>query len=503
MSEKSVIIIGSGMAGLAAGCYARMNGYKTIILELHDKPGGLCTAWQRDGYTVDGCIHWLVGSKPGSALYRVWEELGAVQGREFFYADAYQQYEATDGRVFTLYADIGRLEQHMLELAPEDRAPITAFCRAARGFVQMEIPVGKPYQLMTLGDKLKFGLMAARYLPYLKWNRLTMNRAMTRFKSPLIRNGILNAWPGSFPAGFLLTTMAYLHKRAAGYPQGGSLEFSRAIERRYLGLGGKLRYQARVARILVENNEAIGVRLADGTELRSDYVISAADAHATIFDMLEGRYADAAVRGWFEKLTPYSSMVFVGLGVNRRFDDVPAMVSSLRVELPQPVTIAGRERATVGFHIMNNTRSLAPAGRTMVVSAFASDLERWQNLRQDPARYNAAKQEVADKLVQLLERRFPGLAGQVEMTDVATPATFARYTANWQGSIQGWAVTPQTWMKQFRKTLPGLKNLWLCGQWVEAIGGLPTAALSGRSAVQFLCAQDRREFVATLPGKSG
>jgi phytoene dehydrogenase-like protein len=297
--------------------------------------------------------------------------------------------------------------------------------------------------------------------------------------------------------------MAYLHKRAAGYPQGGSLEFSRAIERRYLGLGGKLRYQARVARILVENNEAIGVRLADGTELRSDYVISAADAHATIFDMLEGRYADAAVRGWFEKLTPYSSMVFVGLGVNRRFDDVPAMVSSLRVELPQPVTIAGRERATVGFHIMNNTRSLAPAGRTMVVSAFASDLERWQNLRQDPARYNAAKQEVADKLVQLLERRFPGLAGQVEMTDVATPATFARYTANWQGSIQGWAVTPQTWMKQFRKTLPGLKNLWLCGQWVEAIGGLPTAALSGRSAVQFLGAQDRREFVATLPGKSG
>ena len=64
---------------------------------------------------------------------------------------------------------------------------------------------------------------------------------MTRFKSPLIRNGILNARPGAFPAGFLLTTMGYLHNRAAGYPLGGSLEFSRAIGQRYLGLGGELR----------------------------------------------------------------------------------------------------------------------------------------------------------------------------------------------------------------------------------------------------------------------
>src|SRR5512136_2556220 len=149
MGEKSIAIIGAGVAGLSAGSYARMNGFRTTIFELHDKPGGLCTAWQRNGYTIDGCIHWLVGSKPGSALYRMWEELGAVQGREFFYADQYQRYEAADGRVFTLYADVGRLEQHILELAPEDRAAIRAFCRAARGFVKMEMPVGKPYELMT------------------------------------------------------------------------------------------------------------------------------------------------------------------------------------------------------------------------------------------------------------------------------------------------------------------------------------------------------------------
>jgi len=59
---KTIIIIGAGMAGLSAGCYAQMNSYKTRIFEMHDKPGGLCTSWTRNGYTFDGCIEWLLGS---------------------------------------------------------------------------------------------------------------------------------------------------------------------------------------------------------------------------------------------------------------------------------------------------------------------------------------------------------------------------------------------------------------------------------------------------------
>ena len=50
MASKSVIIIGAGIAGLSAGCYAQMNGYTSRIFEMHDKPGGLCTAWKRGIY---------------------------------------------------------------------------------------------------------------------------------------------------------------------------------------------------------------------------------------------------------------------------------------------------------------------------------------------------------------------------------------------------------------------------------------------------------------------
>ena len=64
-TSNDIIIIGAGIAGMAAGCYAQMNGYKTRIFEMHHLPGGLCTSWQRKGYTFDGCIYYLFGSGTG------------------------------------------------------------------------------------------------------------------------------------------------------------------------------------------------------------------------------------------------------------------------------------------------------------------------------------------------------------------------------------------------------------------------------------------------------
>jgi 2-polyprenyl-6-methoxyphenol hydroxylase-like FAD-dependent oxidoreductase len=50
MNEKSIVIVGAGMAGLSSGCYSRMNGYKATILEMNSIPGGLSAVWPREGY---------------------------------------------------------------------------------------------------------------------------------------------------------------------------------------------------------------------------------------------------------------------------------------------------------------------------------------------------------------------------------------------------------------------------------------------------------------------
>src|SRR5690606_1646088 len=103
------------------------------------------------------------------------------------------------------------------------------------------------------------------------------------------------------PAAVSLFFLAGMHHQDLGWPAGGSLPFARSIERRYLELGGEIRYGAPVVKILTENDRAVGVRLADGTERRADYVVAAADGHATIFELLEGRYTNEKIRRYYAK----------------------------------------------------------------------------------------------------------------------------------------------------------------------------------------------------------
>ena len=147
---KSIIIIGAGIAGLAAGCYGQMNGYDTRIFELHDLPGGLCTAWERKGYIFDGCIHYLYGSAPGQRLYQIWEELGAVQGRTMLHHDEFMRVTDASGKTLVAYADPDRLEEHMKQLSPADAEPIEDLADGVRQFASFDMSVlmEKPRALM-------------------------------------------------------------------------------------------------------------------------------------------------------------------------------------------------------------------------------------------------------------------------------------------------------------------------------------------------------------------
>ena len=148
-TEKPIIIIGAGIAGLSAGCYGQMNGYRTQIFEMHTLPGGVCTTWKRKGYKIDGCIHWLTGSSPGNSFYPLWEELGVVQGRTMIDHEEYARVEGRDGQVLIVYSDISRLEQHMKELAPEDGDVIDEFTQAVRDCIHFPMPVGKAPELYS------------------------------------------------------------------------------------------------------------------------------------------------------------------------------------------------------------------------------------------------------------------------------------------------------------------------------------------------------------------
>jgi phytoene dehydrogenase-like protein len=135
---KKVIIIGAGIAGLTCGIYARLNGFDTEIYESHGIPGGECTGWDRDGYHFDGCVHWLVGSKPGTSLNSLWRETGVIDDSvRIINHDVFTRYEE-DGASVTLYTDADKLEKHLLDIAPEDKSAIKELCKMIRQIWQVE-----------------------------------------------------------------------------------------------------------------------------------------------------------------------------------------------------------------------------------------------------------------------------------------------------------------------------------------------------------------------------
>ncbi|MFW9944846.1 MAG: phytoene desaturase family protein, partial [Candidatus Sifarchaeia archaeon] len=438
--SKSVIIIGAGIAGLSAGCYGQMNGYDTRVLEMHTMPGGVCTTWTRKNFRIDGCIHWLTGSRVGSSFNNIWQELGAVQGRVFVNHEEYARIEGKDGEVLIVYADINRLEEHMKDLAPEDKDVIEEFANGIRKCLNFPMPVEKAPELFSMADR--FGMMRAM-LPYMRffgtWGKITLKEYAQRFKNPFLREVfplIVNLQnPPEFPILALFMTLAWMHKGVAGYPMGGSLEFAKAIERRYITLGGEVQYKCRVSKILVEKGCAVGVRLADGSEHHSDIIISAADGHTTIFTMLDGKFISRKIRRYYTQLPLFPSLVYVGIGVRGSFEDVPMTVTGIDYPVDEGIEIGGQERRRLSFQFYNFDPSLAPSGRTFVRVMFATDYDYWRKLYSNTERYKAEKQRVAEEVIARLDQRFPKFAENVEMVNVATPMTFVRYTGNWRGSF--------------------------------------------------------------------
>ena len=497
-SDKSMIIIGAGFAGLAAGIYARLNGYTTRIFEMNSRPGGLCTSWKRKGYTFDGCIHWLVGSSPKSGMHDMWEETGISKDRDFIDMDEYMRVEDSAGRTLVFHTDINRLEKYLLEFSPRDEKPIREFIEGIRLCLPFEMPSKHDPMLVRL--KKQF-LAAFNFIKNGKRMKELMKTSMesfsNRFEDPLLREAFKEMWIPEFSAFFMLFTFAYLHKKNAGYPIGGSMPMSEAIEARYKELGGIIHYKSRVSKILIKDDKAAGIRLEDGTEHLASRIISAADGHQTLFSMLEGKYADNKTLEPYGKWPLFPSLIFVSLGINRTFSEIPRSVSGLTFYLKQPVLIGDKIRDKLSVHIFNHDPSMAPEGKTAVTIMLDSDYEYWKRLSEDRATYNQKKEEISRIIIETLEQRFPGITLQVEVSDVATPLTFERYTGNWKGTFEGWLITPENsdvLMKPMSQTIPGLKNFYMCGQWVEPGGGLPTAIMSGRRLMKKICKEDHMKF---------
>jgi phytoene dehydrogenase-like protein len=497
MSDKSLIIIGAGLAGLSAGCYARMNGYRTRIVEHNKIPGGVAAAWRKDGYLFDGGIHFMMGARPGSAESKLFDDLGVPLQDKVVPMKVYGRYlDENKGRRIDLTQDLDKFGLDLKAYSGEDTEVIEGLIAAARKLQGMDLGsmgMTHPPELAGITGRLKDMWSMRRVLKVFtgKFGK-SVEEMGKDIKDPWLRELLKNLFLPCVPVWFLAMILALLADGRLGYLECGSQDFVQGIARKYQEMGGEVAYEATVEEILVEDGRAVGVALAGGETLRADAVISAADGHGTIFKLLGGRFADKKTRQRYAswKLTP-SGLIFT-FGVAREF---PEEIPLTTINLMHPLTVAGRKVGGMLVRIFNYSSNFAPPGKSVIqVELEEPDFEYWHELQaRNHGQYNEEKERLTSDILSRLEKHYPGLSAKVEAVDVATPHTIWRYTLNHKGAAMAWLPTTEFFKTPLPRTLPGLKNFCMAGQWVMG-GGVVPALYSGRHAVQILCHQDGKVF---------
>jgi phytoene dehydrogenase-like protein len=151
---------------------------------------------------------------------------------------------------------------------------------------------------------------------------------------------------------------------------------------------------------------------------------------------------------------------------------------------------------------MNFDPTLAPSGKTVVKVNFVSEYDYWKEISANQETYQNQKRRIADLVAQRLEKRFPGFIAQIEAVDVVTPVSVEHWTGGYRGFAQPWPA-PQELAEEINKngvskTLPGLQNFYMVGQWAGGTFGLSTVSLMGRNLVRELCKKEGKRFVTSV-----
>ncbi len=476
-----ILIIGGGVAGLSAGIYARLSGHEAVICEKHFLPGGNLTGWSRGEYHIDNCVHWLTGSNPASPMHKMWIDLGAlgndveiIQGNTLFCCDK-------NGKRIILPPSLSELEKQLLEVSPEDKGEIKKFIRAIDFMQGTDHVAGK-----DCNEGITLGRALSGVGPLMRYFSRTTGQLASMFKNPEISHFITGFWGDDFGALALIYVFATYCGRNGALPKGGSLKMAERMADRFTSLGGKLCLRREAVRLNCESGRAKSVSFSDGTKEEADYVIFTTEPAVTF-----GKIIDAPMPKEIKALYDNPKM--------RRFSAYHCAFGCDAAELP----FEGDLIFDVPEHLVKElgTKQLivrefshepgfAPEGKNILQTltfCYEDDARAFITLYEgDKAEYRKRKEKLAEIICKLIEEHCPTLQGKLSLIDVWTPASYKRIVNTEIGSFMSFAMPSGYAPKTCSARVGGLENVLLATQWQKAPGGLPIAAINGKTSIEII-----------------
>jgi phytoene desaturase len=489
-----IVVIGAGLGGLSAACRLAKVGFDVTIVEKNETLGGKVNCFESDGFKFDTGAS-LVTMK------HVFEDLFDFCGYpldgflKFERLDPICRYFWSDGTRFDASENKEETARRISAIDPRDADGFRRFLDdsrekyevAERTFLKHNLnDLPGLFNYSNFGDLWKISALRSldshvgRYFRSAKMRQL-FNRFATY-------NG---SSPYKVPATFSLIPYVEFGL-GAWYPKGGIYEIPRAIEKLADRLGVKVRTNAEVGSIVVDNGKARGVKLAGGETIDADFIVANSDAIDTYRKLVSSRDFPASK---LDRIEPSCSGFVLLLGTNREFpqlshhniffsDDYRAEFDSLFERL--------RPADTPTIYVCATSRTdptQAPPGCenlfVLVNVPYTSEHTDW----------TTESDAYRDLIVKKLESfGLEGLEDSIVVEQRITPEDFeSRYRAN-RGSIYG--VSSNGIFSAFvrpRNKSRDIEGLYFAGGTTHPGGGMPLVLISGRMAAELVIRDSGRD----------
>lgn len=529
-----VIVVGGGHNGLTAGAMLAGAGLSTVVLERRDIVGGCCVTEE----IVPGCrastTSYIASMLRPEVIRSL--ELGR-HGLRMVPCEPALQVALEGGAVVAHWNDAGRTAAELEPYSPRDARSFVAVDAELRRLAQRlqplftELPpdtratsLGRYAELLRLARKLR-GTSGRDIEGLTRLLTGSLGQFIdSRFESRearalMLANNLYGKHGGPYQPGTLIGLVFHLLSGGEqnlqgffGHVMGGMGAISDAIASAGRSRGMQIRTGAQVERVLVRAGRAVGVALADGTELSARTVLSGVDPKRTFLQFLDR--ADlpddfcSAIEG-IKMDGPCAKVNFVldsePLVIGMPQDASPGRRSLFT--LPPELAVADAcydrtkrgelpdsEQLFIDCVVASNVDgSLAPQGRH-IMTCFVQYVP--YNLA--GGTWDDKREELGDRVVQRIADFAPTLPSTVVARDVLTPLDLERTYGLTEGNIFHGDVAPDQLFHM--RPVPGwaryatpIEGLYLCGAGAHPGGGV-TAAPGYNAAARVLADRRRRQW---------